>query len=478
MVDRLALDVDGISNLHIYLLDNMASLVLVLTLINLLFVPCHSLQMRMMSSAVVVVGCAGGAAESIACKLMSGGIPTTLVLDRKPASPVLMSLLEKHGGEVFYGELDRELRSVLPSTSPVSSIETLLSNKLLIAVGDDGDDVIKSAENRQRGKDSDSLASAKVLNLLTKKLTPSLKGIICTVDSASDASTGIGGTLFGRKCSDNLADFCTKASLPFSLLKVGQLTGGVPGKEPLPFIGLPALEPELHPSYTLLSVILTDIKSSSKSSSSSSAALEGNLCTRESLSEAVLRLLKEGSGSSSSSNELQIPSLQGQVISIAGNPPSDKEWKQLFARLRSADNVEILRVEFEEVLKPQALINWVADTWFPQALIDADAATILSGARPVRASKVGADTVRIVWEDLKPDLTIETMGGVDIKLVPSPTKKEGEEKEGNSKPALVAVRLSGGALPGEMQLMDRLIEGMNKNVYKKQFCVPLGSVKA
>ena len=32
-----------------------------------------------------------------------------------------------------------------------------------------------------------------------------------------------------------------------------------------------------------------------------------------------------------------------------------------------------------------------------------------------------------------------------------------------------------GILPGEMQLMDKLLEGVNKNVYKKQFCVPLDS---
>ena len=43
----------------------------------------------------------------------------------------------------------------------------------------------------------------------------------------------------------------------------------------------------------------------------------------------------------------------------------------------------------------------------PQALIDADAATILRGARPVRAVKVAeTGAVQIKWEDLQSDLTV------------------------------------------------------------------------
>ena len=48
---------------------------------------------------------------------------------------------------------------------------------------------------------------------------------------------------------------------------------------------------------------------------------------------------------------------------------------------------------------------------YSQALIEANAATILSGARPVRARKLPSPDpnrvdIHIAWEDLQPDLTV------------------------------------------------------------------------
>ncbi len=37
------------------------------------------------------------------------------------------------------------------------------------------------------------------------------------------------------------------------------------------------------------------------------------------------------------------------------------------------------RIDFGAINKQDALTNWIADIWFPQALIEADAATILTG---------------------------------------------------------------------------------------------------
>ena len=74
----------------------------------------------------------------------------------------------------------------------------------------------------------------------------------------------------------------------------------------------------------------------------------------------------------------------------------------------------------------------------PQALIDADAATILRGARPVRAVKIAeTGAVQIKWEDLQPDLTVKAAGGLEIRL------------QQGSTPGLSVVRLSQGSLPGE-----------------------------
>lgn len=130
--------------------------------------------------------------------------------------------------------------------------------------------------------------------------------------------------------------------------------------------------------------------------------------------------------------------------------------------LLGGSDVELIRIAFGAINKPAALTNWIGDVWFPQALIEADAATILTGARPVRAVK-NAETgnVQIRWEDLQPDLTVKPAGGLEIRVV------QGES------PAVTVVRLSSGSLPGEMQLIDRLVEGINKNVYKRQICTPV-----
>jgi hypothetical protein len=124
--------------------------------------------------------------------------------------------------------------------------------------------------------------------------------------------------------------------------------------------------------------------------------------------------------------------------------------------------VELIRIAFGAINKPAALTNWIGDIWFPQALIEADAATILTGARPVRAVKnLETGNVQIKWEDLQPDLTVKAAGGLEIRVL------QGES------PAISVVRLSAGSLPGEMQLIDRLVEGINKNVYKRQICSPV-----
>ena len=217
-------------------------------------------------------------------------------------------------------------------------------------------------------------------------------------------------------------------------------------RQPLPFIGLPLIEPELHPSYTLRSAVL------STASSNRYAASEP--CTRDILGESVARLL---------SSEAWKGGVQAQVIRVPGTPLSNKEWEQTFARLSaSSSGVELVRVDFGSVLRLGQMTNWLVDTWFPQALIDADAATVLSGARPVRATKVKDGLVRIVWEDLQPDLTVKAAGEHEIRISEGPS------------PAISVVRLSSAALPGEAQLLDKLVEGVKSNAYKKQFCTPLG----
>ena len=208
----------------------------------------------------------------------------------------------------------------------------------------------------------------------------------------------------------------------------------------LPFLGLPALEPELDPSYVLNSIVLT----------SPNANQYGNIevCTRHSLAESCYRLL----------NNNQF--IEGLVVSIPGNIPSEKDWDQLFARFNTNSNSEILKLDFKEMTKPALFLSWLIDTWFPQALIDADTATILTGARPVRIVKSSDNSVKIFWESLQPDLSVIVTGALEIRLLSSP-------------PSLSVIRQSSGELPGEILLVDRLVEGINKFIYKKNIAIPM-----
>merc|ERR1711871_1460203 len=175
----------------------------------------------------------------------------------------------------------------------------------------------------------------------------------------------------------------------------------------------------------------------------------------DSLGETLTRLVKTDVYKSSTH-------FNAQVISLAGPPPAEKDWDTNFARLAGGKDVELLRMEFDEINKEKAFLNWITDQWFPQALIDADAATIVAGARPVKAVKQGNGTIKIIWEESKSDLSVVKMGEIEVRLKNSETTK-----------ALSVIRMSGEELPGESQLMDRLLEGVNKNAVKKNFVTAL-----
>ena len=129
-------------------------------------------------------------------------------------------------------------------------------------------------------------------------------------------------------------------------------------------------------------------------------------------------------------------------------------------KLSSVGNAELLVIDFGSITKPQQMISWITDTWFPQALVEADAATVYAGARPVRATKTSPTTVQIKWEDLSPTFDVIPAGGLEITL------------ETETNPSLRVIRLNNKPLPGEVQLMDKLVESINKQVYKKQFATP------
>lgn len=392
-------------------------------------------------SPVVVVGLAGGVAESLSCKLVDSGFAVCTFLDRKPYSPKLLSDMESNKALVY---CDKNFNQQLVDAKiPLGSIVVVLE--------DDGDETIRTKISVNGDEATGEMFATKFAPLVPT----SVRSVVYSagVDADGGRKAGLGARLFGVKGIDLYKSWGAQNSKTLSVFRYGKLIGGLPGLEPTPFVGLPLLEPELHPSYVLQSILCSSVEKNLYASS--------EVCTREALSEVISQLLLREKERRASSNEQGIDSL---VVSIAGPPLRGRDWDKLFDRMQSSGDVELLRIDFKSILKPQQLANWVCDSWFPQALIEADAATILTGSRPVRASQISPESIRVTWEDLQSDLTVRSAGCMEINIV---TGKDGRS------PHLTVLRLADGPLPGEGPLVDRLVEAINKSVYKKQFCVPV-----
>jgi hypothetical protein len=396
-----------------------------------------------------------------------------LVLDRPPYSP----LLNKDSNvNIFVGDEEStfdKLTQLSRDSSSSQYVSTYLSDvlqyskgdKLIItAVGDQGDEaLLTSAQDLEDISKGDIAARVgKAFNLIYDTLKKSVTvdnadiSIICA--ASVDAETGVGlskgssasgfgiGSILKSQATlsapvNALRSFYSSTcgnSATFGLLRYGTLTGGIPGAEPLPFISMPLLEPELHPSYTLNSVLMTSVQATDDGKAPSSLKYAASeLCTRDSLAESIVQLLVRAV----ESKKVAQVELDSFIQSIEGpSSPSQNDWHKIFSRLMSssskAADVELLRLDFETVPKErlQQFSSWLVDTWFPQvliycftiiiltiavqALIEADAATILSGARPVRAVKVGSTAnsvdINVSWQDLQPDLTVKAVGTVRL----------------------------------------------------------------
>lgn len=412
-----------------------------------------------MSSDIAVVGLSGGTAETVAYKLSEQGSTVTAVMDKQPVSPLLQAAIKS-------SKVKLVLTEKVETPEQMSSI---LSRKIVVVIGDEGDDELRG--NVRDGikvlggdtywdtlKAKETEVAVKMLDKTLAALPKTISQLVCVV-SAESTSGKVSTLDFKNPFSDILkaggiaqdgltkySQFCASNQIPFSAFRYGQLTGGVSGADPLPFLGLPAAEPELHPSYVYQGVVLTSLATNQYAST--------EICTRNALAEAIVRKVTRGTGA-----------IDALVVSIIGNVPTEKDWETLFTRMQTGSNVELLRMEFGEMKKPAAFATWLVDSWFPQALIDADAATILTGARPVRARKVNDSLIKIVWEEMAADLSVKSPGGLDIII---------NGGGAGTSPYLSVIRATAGgsSLPGEMSMVDKLLEGINKNAFKRNFASP------
>ena len=208
---------------------------------------------------VLVVGLAGSAAESVVCKLLESGTSNVAVLlDRRPCSPELLEAAKAKKVQILSGEIAKDQLFDITDERSLK-LSGLMQGRIVVAVNDEGDDDLRGLTKDQR-KEKISV-SGPIMEALLKSMQPSVKSLLFTTSVEADTVQGMFGKAGGSSGSESFRAWCKTNNKPFSLLRYGKLTGGVPGAGPLPFIGLPLQEPELHPSYLLRSVVLTTLSS-------------------------------------------------------------------------------------------------------------------------------------------------------------------------------------------------------------------------
>lgn len=404
-------------------------------------------HMRMMGSDFAVVGVAGGAAETVSCRLLEEGKNVVTILDREPSSPVIMEEAKKNGGVYIIEDLEGDIQSLVPGMTAPTSLSSVLGGKVVIAVGDPGDDDLRGNGDGDDGfgrfvKKVPSPALP-MLAKLAKTIPENIASLVLTMSASEDEEAMKAGFApFGAPASSKLfREWCESKGKSFSLFRYGTLSGGVTGNAPVPFVGLPTADPELHPSYELRSCVLT------RPFGNLVTLTKEDICTRDTLAEAIVQSVGRSTP------------VEAQVLSTEGKALSQAEWSSSFQRLSTEGSSQLLRLEFASINKLKQLNTWLCSTWFPSALIDANAAIILTGARPVRALSRGDSTVEVVWEQINPDLSVTRAGSLNMEITENP-------------PALTVTRAQAGALPGEVELMDNLVENVG-TIYKKKLVSPV-----
>lgn len=398
-------------------------------------VPSPSKMSLSMTNEVVVAGVAGGVAEIIFNNMQSSSTAVSAVFDQQPSSVVL-----KNKSTRLY--LESEIESSLSTNDKIV---------VLVAEKSCDDDI------QDEGPIKAEILIEKVAKVMEEKGKPKSVIVATSAASMNVGAKKNGFQFFSRGSAVEKAVTSLRSmEVPVSVIMYGDLLD----QPQVPFLSSLLQEPELHPAYTLQSVLF--------SSSSSNQYIQTEPCTHAALSQTINRLLEKQLNFLDSPNGSEFPVVASELVvtSIDGPELNEKQWESLFQRVVNSGimGAELLRVDFKGVDKKQQLLSWIANTWFPQALIDADAATILSGARPVRAVLLsGTDKVELVWEDLNMQ-TMKPMKVGALEITVSDSTKAGLS---------VCRSLGESMLPGEGLLMDKLVEGINKVVYKKQFASPL-----
>jgi len=347
-------------------------------------------------------------------------------------------------------------------------------------------------------------------------------------DGGARDSDGGSGSAFGEAPSQQRASFANlkggygslasavsrglsgkrAASASLTLVKHGRVFGGTPGNEPLPFVGGALRVPLVDEHFATRAIILSASDAILSTKDTNPLGKVQVRTNRKSLADLVTRLLAKKQAQPAEA----LPPLV-TVLSLDGVEPSEGEWGAQFRRFesRQASNrgVELLSIEFESVPKPSALEQWLSFDWGPTMLSTISTYTKRFGARPVVASPVkkqlsssgagvGEDpdlvcAVRVRWEDLNDDDEVDEQGkdanGLALRMqsklvgclvvslrrsASSASDGGGGDNEAGLGDAYVLSVAREGATPGsrllrelpaEEEVLQRLLEGLEKTVY-------------
>lgn len=404
------------------------------------------------SNEIVVVGEVGGVTEMIVSSL-----------GRLCPSTTLSAVFNGRPGKM---QNQNSAQSKIYSDESVLESESLsLKDKIVVLVYEE-DEAIRG-QDTPRSKSEEMIEKvAKLIKSRGEDAMPASVVVATSVGSLEETKVEGPAALLsvfqrGTIRQSVAAIKAVSEGLPVSLLTYGSLLDN----PAVPFLSPPLLEPKLHPSYKLQSVLM--------SIAGSNQYAESAECSQSALDGAVTRLVSKQVTHLTAGGKGALPAVTAVVVtSIAGPIPSDKDWDAAFQRVltmgKGAGSAELIKIEFGSVQKEAAFLLWITNSWFPQALVEADAATILSGSRPVRAvrSTKEDNAISVIWENMDPQTMRPVfVGSLEIRLV-----AKGEE---GANPYLSVRRVSDGKpLQGEGLLVDKLVEGINRNAFKKNFATP------
>jgi len=379
----------------------------------------------------VLVGPSGGVIDAIAKKL----------LPQQPSLTVFH--LSTEGISPYFSEYDLGAVNVQKGDILNKEIleKTLQGAETVIACADCGIEQEKIPINF----DPDA-----ILFRIVEAAPASVKKLVVLVPAGKYSKKSEGTRLFGGK--DLMKTLESKKGCLKIVVSHGALFGQLPGKEPLPFMTGPKAVPVIEESYRKQGVLL---------SLTDTLARDGRTL-RSSLAEAVVRFLER---------PLSDPSKQGDnvfsfsIVSVEDFAvPSDEAWGKELSRLDSSKGVQVYSVEFDKVQNLSGFLTWLELKWASNTLKKLPIVEkSRSGARPVSVSRL-SNGISIVWETVDNDLRVVKAGKLQILI-------------NEDDPSLVVTRTDGAGspltavLPGEEEIVQSLVEGLNSDAYPRGYVV-------